>query len=152
KEWRTATATLQWLGREARFRSEFGRATACFEEALALARQGGNTYQIARALTHLGLIASDRGDHERAARLIGEALVLNRELKEKKGIGLALAILGNVARARKEPDRAARLFGAAEALYEAVGVPISPGDGARQEIDLAAVRADLEATGHAVDW
>jgi hypothetical protein len=105
---------------------------------------------MALALCRLGTVEHAQGDDERAMALYGESLALRRELGDKHG--LAECLEGLVAVAQRQLERAARFLGAAETLRQATGAPLSPGERARYDRDVSAVRAGLVEAVFAAAW
>jgi hypothetical protein len=77
---------------------------------------------------------------------------LRLEIGDKLGAPDDLEGLACVAAARGEAERAAKLFGASEALPEAMGAPLEPGDRALQEPYLAAARSQLDEAAWQEAW
>jgi hypothetical protein len=107
-------------------RGEDRRAEEMFEEVLALDRALGITLDAVYPLSNLGVIAQRRGEFGRAITLFRESLSLASEQGQARAIANDLGGLAAVAVACGQEERAARLFGAAEALREAIAVPLVP--------------------------
>jgi tetratricopeptide (TPR) repeat protein len=78
-------------------------------EALALARQMGDTWSIAEALNNLGSAVMYQGDFATAQTLYEESLAYKRELGNKPGIASLLNSLGLLTQ-RQGDHSAARVF------------------------------------------
>jgi len=131
---------------------DYERSVALFEEKLALSRELEDVRGITMCIISLGMAALEHGDYERAAGLLEEGLRPLRRLRDKTGIAYGLLALAGVAGLRGEPARAARLWGAAEALREAIGLPLADFDHSHYDYEnrLAVARAQLnEATWEA---
>ena len=113
-----------YLGILALTRGEEGKATQAFEEGLAVARRIGDRSSAYIALYNLAQVALSRGEHDRAATLFEEGVTLSEQLGDRANAAYCLEGLATVAGSRGEEERSARLIGAAEALHEAVGVPV----------------------------
>jgi predicted ATPase len=73
-------------------------ARSHFEQSIALLRQSGQRWQLARALAELGEFAQVRQDDRiTARRSFEESLQISRELEDTRGIALALVHLGDLA-------------------------------------------------------
>jgi predicted ATPase/Tfp pilus assembly protein PilF len=112
---------LRGAGVLAWVQGNYGRATALFEEALALHRHLGERRGIAITLTGLGNVARGQGDYERATALFEEALALHRDLGDRRGIATALGNLGAVARYQGDYRRATTLYEEALARVRELG-------------------------------
>ena len=128
------------------------RAEAFCEEALGLFRALGHTAGVARALHGLAYVAYKRRDHARALALSRETLALRWELHDRWGIAANLEDIADIAGLTGQPRRAARLYGAAEALREALGVPIAPLYRAEYEREVGVVREALGVETLAAEW
>ena len=137
------TRACIWLGELAADEGEPASARPLFEEALALARAGGNRMTIAGALCALGDVARAEGRAKRAAALHDEALQLRHQLGEKPGVVVSLEAVAGLAVADGRHRHAAVLFGAAGALRRDRGYVRPPWERPRHEADLALVRGGL---------
>jgi non-specific serine/threonine protein kinase len=144
--------SLRNLGLAARYQRDYKRAAALFEESLALCRELGDKWGIGHSLRNLGFVAIDLSDHSRASELLKEGLTLYKELGVKSSIAECLEGLAEGAGAQEQMERAARLYGAAEAMREAVGVPIQPSDRPGYDRSVVAVRAGLGEEAFAKAW
>lgn len=99
------------------------RASAIYQEILAITEARGELQIRSHTLWALGLVAWRDGDSPRALGLVTQALVLNRELGEAWGAARRLDTLAWVVESLNQHRRAATLLGAAQALADSVGVP-----------------------------
>lgn len=145
---------LTFLGLAAVDEGDHDRAVARFEESLVLNRELGDRRGIALCFTCLGMTELSRGDRERAAAPLEEALRQLQDRGDRVGIATGLLGLAGVALSRGRPARAARLWGAAEALREAIGLPLTPFVRSHYDYegDLAAARAGLDEQSFAAAW
>ncbi len=119
------------------------RATARYEEALAVLRETDLTGTVPSLLHNLGRLALRRKDLRQAFRYFREGLKLFRDQGDQRGLADCLDGLAGVLGGMRQPERAARLFGAAEGARASVGVTLWPGNAADYEVDLALVRDAL---------
>src|SRR4029078_1672765 len=117
---------LNDLGVLARDLGDFARARQYLDESLELCRAMGNRYGLSFVLNNLSLLALHEGAYERVRPLLDESLALAQELGSREKIACALNGFASLAAVRAEPIAAARLFGAADALRQAIGVPMAP--------------------------
>jgi len=101
------------LGLLAARRGDHTEARACFAEALALLRRGGDQWDLAVLLLNAGLEVV-RTEAPSAGSLLVEALRAWQQLGLTAGVALALAGLGQVAAARGAARRAGELLGAGQ--------------------------------------
>jgi len=144
--------TLIISGDVAQAQGNYHDATMFLEEALALCREIGNNVWTAWALDNLGDIALYQGDAVQAAALFENSLSLFRGVGYKEGIAQCLTGFGGVACAAGQAARAARLCSAAEALREAIAIPMEPADGAHYARTIATARAQLDDAPFAAAW
>lgn len=140
------------LGEVAHDQRDYAKARDYYEQSLDIARGLGDKYLVGLILNNLGEVARAQGDLERAGALNTESLTIARELGNKKGIAATLEGLANVAGAQGQAGCAAKLFGAAEALREAIGVPMEPSKRAEHDRIVAAVRSALGEDAIAAAW
>ncbi len=134
-------AVLGQLGYVALLRGEYGRAAVAFEESLELYREVGSELGAGKMLNLLGRALLERGERVHAESLFKEGLPLNRAAGNKGYVAECLEGLAAIAVADGAVERAARLFGVAEALREAIGVPVHAVELPHQQRYLAALAA-----------
>ena len=139
-------SVLNFLGELARAEGDYRRAVALYEESLLLSREAGNEGSAANGKGNLALIAMHEGEYGRATALLREALELARAIRNPNIVGWLLDALSGTAAALGQLARAATLQGTAEALLEATGARLLPGDRAPYEAHLLSAR---EAAGPA---
>jgi predicted ATPase/transcriptional regulator with XRE-family HTH domain len=99
-------------------------ARALYEQALAIFREIGATWEVAYVIAGMGDFAFGRGETLEARRHHDEALALYRAIGEIQGTGLALLNLGRVASTLGEYDEGRRLLEEGLAMERAVGSKI----------------------------
>jgi tetratricopeptide (TPR) repeat protein len=134
---------LRGLGIVAEAQGDYAVARRHYEEALALMRELGDRRGIALSLNNLGDVARDRGDYAAARALHEESLAIGRELGDRAIAWILESFAMLALREGATRNRAARLLGAAEALREAIGAPLSPGERPDHDRAVAAVRGEL---------
>jgi tetratricopeptide (TPR) repeat protein len=105
------------LGRQ----SDFGRAEACHEGALALYEELGDQRRAAESLAHLAWMVAFRGDATRATALFEKSLAAARESGNLRPIPSTLNGLAYIAFESEAFERAQRLWGRALALNREQG-------------------------------
>jgi len=83
-------SSLGDLGSAAHTRAEYAAAHAMYEEALGLARRAGDTLQMARSLSGLGVLALHQGDLTRATTYFQEAMTRFGEVGDLRRATLTL--------------------------------------------------------------
>jgi len=147
------TAAHSWLAALVALSSgETARADRLAQEHLAIARELGNRWQIAWGLHTRGRIEAQRGEMTAARGFYQQSLVLTLELGDKVLTLFNLNGLAGVVAAQGELAWAAQLWGAAEALHEATGVSLPPGDRVGYEQAVATARAQLGESDFAPAW
>jgi predicted ATPase/DNA-binding SARP family transcriptional activator len=143
---------LRNLGRLALFQGDDAQATQLLEECLGLSEAISFQQAIAWALTGLGRAALRQGHSLRASALYHRSLLMYHKLNERSGMVWCLEGLAGVAAAQRRPAWAGQLFGMAEALREAIGMPLPLSERADYERDLALARAQLDPADFAAAW
>jgi tetratricopeptide (TPR) repeat protein len=144
--------SLSNLGEVANLEGDYQRATTLYAEGLTLQRRLGDKHGSARSLTNLGMAAYLEGDYERAATLYGEGLLLSQEIGARDQQAEGLEGLTWLAAAASRTPQAARLGGAAQALREALGVPLQLGRQAGHDQSVRTMRADLGERAFSSAW
>jgi predicted ATPase/transcriptional regulator with XRE-family HTH domain len=146
------SAALDNLGQVAFWQGEYKRAAALHEESLAIARELGDRHGIIISLINLGAVAERQGDYGQSTALLQEGLVLCREIGARDEVADILERLSWVAVARGHAFRAVLLGGAAQALWEALSVPLAQEERADHDRAMLAMRAVLGEVGFAAAW
>ena len=148
REERFLSLALLFLGDVEFERSAYAAARSAYEEAIALARQRGDSWTLATALTHLGEhLTVTTGQLDQAQRLSEESLALLRRLGDRWGQGLPLSHLARLALLRGQYPSAERsqreilaiarefgdLLGMSSATEALAGLAMLQGDLARAE-------------------
>jgi non-specific serine/threonine protein kinase len=97
-------------------------------------------------------VAERRGEYGRAAALLRESLSLSRDIGAQDVVAVGLGDLAAVVVALGQPLRGARLGGTAEALREALGVPLAPAARSDQDQAVRALRSTLGEEAFAAAW
>jgi len=147
-----AAHAIHLLGTVAWYQGDIDRAAALHEQSLPLFQELGDWNCVGTTTTDLGLVAQGRGDLERAASLHKDALRRRSDLGDKPGIAECLERLAAVVEQRGDGAQAARLVGSAEALREALKVPLPPVERPRYEQLVAAVRTSIGEAAFAAAW
>ena len=123
------------------------------KESLALLREiGGRDDQIAASLICLGRVETRQVNFASARACYEESLALARKGDFKEEMASGLEGLAGVVAAQGAPALAVRLWAAADALREAMGIPIPPVYRADYERSVAAARAQLGEQAFAAGW
>ncbi|GAA2870833.1 LuxR family transcriptional regulator [Streptosporangium fragile] len=107
------------------FRGDPARAVSAGEEALAICDAHQEGWHRAYTMMALGIEVWRRGDTRRAAELEKESLRFNRSLDDLLGVGMNLEALAWIAATEGRYQRAARLLGSLQAVWRAIGAPLS---------------------------
>lgn len=117
-------------------------ARSMLEEASTLARQAADNRRLADCLHHLGICEWTENRPEPAVHFYREALTMRRDARDRPGVASSLEKLAEAA-SETQPTVAARLFASAEALREAIGVPVSKSERDSYKRSVAALRTLL---------
>jgi DNA-binding CsgD family transcriptional regulator len=141
--------SLATLGIIALTQEDYVAAQASLEESVAICRESGDDWALSLALRNLGIAALRQGEHEQAAAWLGESV--RREPRGSLGM-VNLDLLAAAVSMRGDHEWATRMFGVAEAVREAVGVPVIPSIRADYDRGVAAARAGLGEVAFAAAW
>ena len=144
--------SFYFLGQLVLSQGDAGTACSLGEESLVLYREMGDREGIAGSLFLLARGTAFQGDRTAARALYEESLAITRTLGAKLDITSGLEGLAGVVTAQGEPAWAARLWGAAEALREAIKIPLPPVERAEYERSVAAARSHLGEKAFAAAW
>ena len=101
---------LAILGQTLLYQGNYQRARALCEESLALAREQGDTWSVAGALTDLGHVLLKLGECAQARAFCEESLGIRRRIRDRGGSAHTLAYLGWIALHEGDADQARRHF------------------------------------------
>ena len=139
-------------GQLALSQSDLATAHAEVEQSVLLYKEMGHRHGSAESLAVLGKVLAVEGDYAAARRQYEESLAISGELGEKWMIARGLVGLGEVVAAEHKLAWAAQLWGAADALRDAIGVPIPPVELTEYERSLSATRVHLGERAFAAAW
>ena len=109
------------LGHVALDREDHSRATELFEESLALSREMGHGWGLARSVMALATVTHKQGDLKRATELYEESMDLFRDQGDKRGLARCLNNLGLEVYSLGDLGRAAKLTAESVSLMRELG-------------------------------
>jgi predicted ATPase/DNA-binding SARP family transcriptional activator len=119
------------------------RARELLGDSRALSQEVGYKEGVAWSLNQLGVLAYREGEHQRATDLLRESLEVHQDLGDRWRSASVLEALAEVLCAQRHLESAACLFGAAQAVREAISVPVPLCERAELEEGISAARAEL---------
>jgi DNA-binding CsgD family transcriptional regulator/tetratricopeptide (TPR) repeat protein len=122
------------------------------ENALAVAREGGDKMATAQVVHYLGRLARIEGNFKDAWSLHYEALMLQAKLGDRTGALTSLAAIAGVAVDQDRWDFAVRLLAATQAFRETMGIPRPSSEQAEHEADIAAIRGNIPSAQLKTAW
>jgi len=128
------------------------RARSEAEESLEILRTVGDRRTYGKALWNAADINADLGEAEIAAAQLEEALTLFVEFGDRWFGGVVLESAAFLAAAIGDFERAVHLLAAADAIRQALGVPVWVGFRERHEGVVARARSALGETGFDQAW
>jgi len=134
--------SLANLGALAFRRSDYAQARSYFEQSIAMNRVTGDIGSSILSLNNLGSTLIEQGDWSSAVPVFLEGLTIAHDLGEREIAISCISGLGEAAFAQKQMERAVRLDAATEAMREALGQPLHPGDQEREDRYRATLRAE----------
>ena len=139
---------LNNLGELERAEHEYERATELLEQAVVVARKGGDEENVAMSLHGLGDVALDVGDVGTAFRRYHKSLEITRTLEGRElNTCYCLAGLAAAAAARRDAFTAGLAWGALEALEDELGARLPTGARSRYAQRLAGIDEAALAVG-----
>lgn len=149
---RGTALTLCLSGQAALIQGNTELARSQIEEGLHICREIKDQQGTALALILSGQVHALQGEEITAYHLYEESLALARETKQRWIIAACLEGLAMMLARWSEIVQATRLWGKAEALRDAVHVPIPPIEYLDYESSLAPVREQLGEKAFAAAW
>src|SRR6266487_2431878 len=140
------------FGQVALGQGDLATAHSQVQESVMLYKEMGHRYGTAGSLAALGKVLAAEGDWAAARRLYEESLALTGKWGEPWVIAACLLGLGEVVAAQRQFAWAAQLWGAADALCDAIGVPIPPVELVAYERALSGTRVHLGERAFAAAW
>jgi predicted ATPase len=141
--------SLSNLADTAQLRGDWAKAAVLHEASLERFRQLGDQAGIGYGLRRLGECALWQGDEARADALNRESIILFRELGDKRRLAECLEKTAILRQKQGQAEAAARLFGAANALREAIGMPLPASEKRCVEDSIAVLK---ETVGQEAFW
>jgi predicted ATPase/serine/threonine protein kinase/DNA-binding CsgD family transcriptional regulator len=124
-------------------RGDASMAHSLAEESVMLIREIGDRLHTSRSLAFLAKVIAFQGDQTAARVMYEESLALAEAGNSKRHMILGLEGLAGVLASQGDLVWAARLWGSAEALRDALGMPIAPVYHAEYERSIDAARSKL---------
>ena len=145
-------ASYRLSGQVALGQGDLVTARSLAEKSVALYKEMGHRHGSAESLPALGKVLVAEGDYAAARTKYEESLVISRELGEKWIIAACLLGLGEVVAAQQKLAWAAQLWGAAEAIRDALGIPIPPIERVDYERSVSSARVHLGEKAFTAAW
>jgi len=143
---------LGLLGEIHLVQGEWALAREQLEESVELCQEVGDWGDTAELLMGLARVAVAQGDLAAARRHCQESLAILHELGSQEFLAACLEGMGTVLAGQGMPGKAAALWGTAQALREAIGMPMHPVYRADYEQAVAAARRELVEEAFATAW
>lgn len=112
----------------------------------------GDKGDLARIIHNRGYVALHAGDYAGAGSRFRESLSMSRRLGNQRGIAESLAGLAGLSSAQGQPLLGARLLDAAHTSMKNAGAAWWPADRIEIELNLQAIRTNLEADAFEHAW
>jgi tetratricopeptide (TPR) repeat protein len=151
--------SLNLLGFLSMLQGQGAAACSLIEESLAIHKALGNRQGIGYTSTTFGWYSLSQGDYVAARAHYEKGLAIMIELDDKWFVAVSLEGLAIAAVEQSSTEAslagalwAARLWGTAQALREAIGVPLRSFERAINEWGIAAIRTQLGEEAFAAAW
>ena len=135
--------SLNNLGTVMRYKGDYALAHRLHDESLAIFKELDDRWSIALCYANLGAVLLAQGIYADARGLFRDALMIFNDLGVRQGVATCLEGLAAAQGRTGRAELAAALFGVAEALREAIGVPLSGADEGDYRGHLRAARSAL---------
>ena len=146
-------ALLLWgLASLERLRENVEKATDYYEQCLTLTRTLGDKVIMVGALFGLGDVARLQQDNARACKLLKQSIHLAWEMGDRLDLMASLEVFARLCWQMNLPERAVQFFAAAEALRDALQVPLSPAYQIGYEQELDALRSEVGKEAFFENW
>jgi predicted ATPase/serine/threonine protein kinase len=156
---RSQAYSLNLLGFLSMLQGQGAVACSLIEESLAIHKALGDRQGIGYTSTTFGWYSLSQGDYVTARAHYEKGLAIMIELNDKWFVAVCLEGLAIAASAQSSAEGsragalwAARLWGAAQALRDAIGVPLRSFERAINEWGIAAIRTQLGEEAFAAAW
>jgi len=144
--------TLRNLAELARMRGDLVRATALYEEALAVVRVMGMTFGVALITTLLGHLAYQQQNYALAKIRYRESLVVFRSFDSPTYIAWCLEGFAAALNAERQYAQATRLCAAAVTMRKQAQTPLPPSEHDAFEQTIATVKTALGEPAFGEEW
>ena len=131
------------LGCSTHYSGDCRQGRAFLEESLALSREVGYREGVAWSLNQLGVIAHRQGDQRLAMDLLRDSLEIHLDLGDRWRAASVLEAMAEALCTEGHLNSATRVFGAAEAVRDAISVPVPLCERADREESISVARAKL---------
>jgi predicted ATPase/transcriptional regulator with XRE-family HTH domain/Tfp pilus assembly protein PilF len=149
---RSSIPILQNLGEVAVRQGNDEKGKQYVEQALGLATQAKDRWNIASALGTLGWIALRQAEFERTRDFLGRSLAVRQEIGDEGGSAWCLEKMAELATLQGNPEKAASLLGAAAALRQAVNSQVNSADRPDYDQLVLALQAQIEPRTFQAAW
>jgi predicted ATPase/class 3 adenylate cyclase len=140
------------LGLQARIEARFEDAQAYFHKGLEIAQRLRSKLFVVVMESELAHVARERGDLQGAKDAYRRLIWKWKDFGQNAAVAHQLECFAFIARHEGEAERAARLLGAAEALRDAIGVPMLSDERIGYEQETASLRDQMDAGAFATIW
>jgi predicted ATPase/class 3 adenylate cyclase len=131
---------LNFTGEMFRWRGDYKKSKAAYEECLSLARDSGDLLRESMMYQNLGYVAIREGDYQRAKSLCIQGIRLSHQIKSTSQVAATIMVMAGVYTYISPPEKGAQLMGAGEAMLEPTGVFLQPAD----KIEIVQYQLDLK--------
>ncbi len=137
---------------EARVSGKLELAREFYRHGINLAQKMKDPYYLITFESEMAHIARQEGRFEEAEKAYRQLIPKWQEQGLRPALANQLECMAFVARALNDLDRSARLFGAAEALREAIGVPMADYERPEYDQEVAALRDQMDHSRLSTVW
>ncbi len=149
--WMAAMALLG-MAMNAAARRKFDEARSRFASIRPLFQELGDRHRLNMVSSEIAHIDRHEGNLDAAEAAYRETIVAWKRLGHRAAIAHQLESFAFIAQRREDGGRAARLYGAAEALRDAIGIPMTEAEKAEYQAEVARLRLGMDEGAFASAW
>ena len=147
-----AAMSLLGMAMSATARRDFDEARSRFADIRPLFQELGDRHRLNMVSSEIAHIDRHEGNLDAAEAAYRETIVAWKRLGHRAAIAHQLESFAFIAQHREDGPRAARLYGAAEALRDAIGIPMTEAEQDEYQAEVARLRQGMDDGAFTSAW